>query len=165
MRRWAVAPPYRLSSVEAGRSLRYERVKDWWAKDLPVARGLYNFDTIHIDYYRDMSVALEAFKAGQFDFNLEYSAKDWATGYESPALRSGEIIQTAVKNHNPVACRVLLSISASQFFKTVACVKPLLCYLIMNGPTSSCFTALTSALTAFLKTQDWRSWLTQRRRT
>lgn len=94
--------PYQLSRVEAGRSLRYERVKDWWAEDLPIARGLYNFDTIQIDYYRDMSVALEAFKAGQFDFNLEYSAKDWATGYESPALRSGEIIQTAIKNHNPV---------------------------------------------------------------
>ena len=94
--------PYQLSRIEAGRSLRYERVKDWWAKDLPVARGIYNFDTIHIDYYRDMSVALEAFKAGQFDFNLEYSAKDWATGYDSPALRSGEIIKTALKNHNPV---------------------------------------------------------------
>ncbi len=94
--------PYRLTNVEAGRSLRYERVKDWWAQDLPVARGLYNFDNIVIDYYRDMSVALEAFKAGRFDFNLEYSAKDWATGYESPALRSGKITQITVKNHNPV---------------------------------------------------------------
>ncbi len=94
--------PYRLVQVDAGRSLRYERVKDWWGKDLPVSRGLYNFDIIHIDYYRDMSVALEAFKAGQFDFNLEYSAKDWATGYNSPALRSGAIIKKSIKNHNPV---------------------------------------------------------------
>ena len=94
--------PYRLVQVDAGRSLRYERIKDWWGKDLPVSRGLYNFDTIHIDYYRDMSVALEAFKAGQFDFNLEYSAKDWATGYNSPALRSGAIIKKSIKNHNPV---------------------------------------------------------------
>ena len=94
--------PYRLSRVDAGRSLRYERVKDWWAQDLPVSKGLYNFDNIHIDYYRDMSVALEAFKAGQFDFNLEYSAKDWATGYNSPALRNGQIIKKDIKNHNPV---------------------------------------------------------------
>ncbi len=94
--------PYRLARVDAGRSLRYERVDDWWAKDLPVSKGLYNFDTIQIDYYRDMSVALEAFKAGQFDFNLEYSAKDWATGYNSPALRSGQIIKKEIKNHNPV---------------------------------------------------------------
>ena len=94
--------PYRLVKVDAGRSLRYERVADWWGQDLPVSRGLYNFDKIHIDYYRDMSVALEAFKAGQFDFNLEYSAKDWATGYNSPALRSGKIIKKEIKNHNPV---------------------------------------------------------------
>ena len=94
--------PYRLVRVDAGRRLGYERVADWWAKDLPVSRGIYNFDKIHIDYYRDMSVALEAFKAGQFDFNLEYSAKDWATGYNSPALRSGKIIKKEIKNHNPV---------------------------------------------------------------
>lgn len=94
--------PYRLVRVDAGRSLRYERVDNWWGEDLPVSRGQYNFDKIHIDYYRDMSVALEAFKAGQFDFNLEYSAKDWATGYNSPALRSGKIIKKDIKNHNPV---------------------------------------------------------------
>lgn len=94
--------PYRIASYAAGRSVRYERVKDWWAADLPVTRGLYNFDVINLDYYRDMSVALEAFKAGQFDYNLEYSAKDWATGYDSPALRSGKIIQEAIPNLNPV---------------------------------------------------------------
>ncbi|QEY63849.1 ABC transporter substrate-binding protein [Metapseudomonas lalkuanensis] len=93
--------PYRITKVDAGRSIRYERVKDWWAKDLPVTRGYYNFDAITVDYYRDMSVALEAFKAGQFDFNLEYSAKDWATGYDSPALRAGKIVKEAIPNHNP----------------------------------------------------------------
>ncbi len=94
--------PYRIASYAAGRSVRYERITDWWAADLPVTRGLYNFDAITLDYYRDMSVALEAFKAGQFDYNLEYSAKDWATGYDSPALRSGRIVQEAIPNHNPV---------------------------------------------------------------
>lgn len=93
--------PYRIAKVDAGRSIRYERVKDWWAKDLPVTRGYYNFDAISVDYYRDMSVSLEAFKAGQFDFNLEYSAKDWATGYEGPALRAGKIVKEAIPNHNP----------------------------------------------------------------
>ncbi|MDH4568368.1 ABC transporter substrate-binding protein [Pseudomonas sp. BN414] len=93
--------PYRIAKVDAGRSIRYERVKDWWAKDLPVTRGYYNFDAVTVDYYRDMSVSLEAFKAGQFDFNLEYSAKDWATGYEGPALRAGKIVKEAIPNHNP----------------------------------------------------------------
>lgn len=94
--------PYRISKVDPGRSIEYQRNENWWAKDLPVSRGLYNFDRIQIDYYRDMSVALEAFKAGQFDLNQEYSAKDWATGYDSPALRSGKIIKESFANHNPV---------------------------------------------------------------
>jgi len=94
--------PYRIEKLSAGRSITYSRNDDWWAKDLAVSKGLYNFDRIQLDYYLDMSVALEAFKAGQFDFNLEYSAKDWATGYNSPALRNGDIIQQEVKNHNPV---------------------------------------------------------------
>jgi len=94
--------PYQIEKLSAGRSITYTRVADWWAKDLAVSKGLYNFDRIQLDYYLDMSVALEAFKAGQFDFNLEYSAKDWATGYNSPALRNGDIIQQEVKNHNPV---------------------------------------------------------------
>ncbi|WP_289538806.1 extracellular solute-binding protein [Pseudomonas sp. SO81] len=93
--------PYQIGKVSPGSSVRFERVKDWWAKDLPVSRGLYNFDTIQIDYYRDTQVALEAFKAGQFDVNLEYSAKDWNTGYDCPALRDGKFAMQAIPNHNP----------------------------------------------------------------
>jgi len=93
--------PYRIAKVAPGSSVHFERVGDWWAKDLPVTRGLYNFDRIQIDYYRDTQVALEAFKAGQFDFNLEYSAKDWATGYDSPALRAGRFVQESIHNENP----------------------------------------------------------------
>ena len=93
--------PYRIGKVSPGSSVEFERVRDWWAKDLPVARGLYNFDRIRVDYYRDTQVALEAFKAGQFDVNLEYSAKDWNTGYDSPALRAGKFVMQAIPNHNP----------------------------------------------------------------
>ncbi|TBU73927.1 hypothetical protein DNK06_19850 [Pseudomonas daroniae] len=93
--------PYRIAGFSPNSSIRFERVKDWWAKDLPVARGQYNFDEIRVEYFRDMAVALEAFKAGQFDVNLEYSAKDWATGYNSPALRAGRFVQEAFPNRNP----------------------------------------------------------------
>jgi len=93
--------PYRIGKVAPGSAVTFERVQDWWAKDLPVTRGLYNFDRIQIDFYRDSQVALEAFKAGQFDVNLEYSAKDWNTGYDSPALRAGKFVQLAIPNHNP----------------------------------------------------------------
>ncbi len=83
--------PYRIAKVDAGRSIVYERVKDWWGADLPVNKGRYNFDQVRYEYYRDSDVALEAFKAGQYDIRLENTAKLWATGYESPALEKGWI--------------------------------------------------------------------------
>jgi microcin C transport system substrate-binding protein len=93
--------PYRVAEVQAGRSIRYERVRDWWARNLPVNRGQYNFDSLVIDYYRDNTVALEALKAGQFDFWVESSAKNWATAYDSPAVQNGRLIKEEIANHNP----------------------------------------------------------------
>ncbi len=93
--------PYQIAEVQAGRSIRYERVKDWWGKDLPVSRGFYNFDTLLIDYYRDNTVALEAFKAHQFDFWLESSAKNWATAYDIPAVSQGQLRKEELLNGNP----------------------------------------------------------------
>ena len=93
--------PYKVGRVQAGRSIRYERVKDWWAKDLPVSRGFYNFDTMQTDYYRDNTVALEALKAGQFDYWLEMSAKNWATAYNTPAVANGQLRKEEIQNRNP----------------------------------------------------------------
>ncbi|GMQ54709.1 extracellular solute-binding protein [Halopseudomonas aestusnigri] len=92
--------PYRIGQVRPGRSISFERVEDYWAKDLPVMRGFYNFDTVVVDYYRDGNVTLEAFKAGQFDFNQEMAAKNWATGYASPALDAGQIVKEEIPNNN-----------------------------------------------------------------
>ena len=80
--------PYKIESLDPGRSITYSRVKDYWGADLPVNKGRYNVDTIRYDYYRDATIALEAFKAGQYDVRLENSSKDWATGYDLPALRN-----------------------------------------------------------------------------
>ncbi|PYY88729.1 ABC transporter substrate-binding protein [Pseudomonas sp. TKO26] len=93
--------PYRVSAVKAGRSIRYERVKDYWGRDLPVNRGFYNFDVITSDYYRDNTVALEALKAGQFDYWLEISAKNWANAYNTPAVAQGRLIKEQIANGNP----------------------------------------------------------------
>ena len=73
--------PYRIADYEAGRSVTYERVKDYWAEDLGVRKGRFNFDEIRYEYYTDDTVALEGFKAGSFDFRQETSAKNWATAY------------------------------------------------------------------------------------
>jgi microcin C transport system substrate-binding protein len=81
--------PYRVKDVDAGRSITYERVKNWWAKDLPVAKGQWNFDEIRVDYFRDRVPAFEAFKAKELDYWPEYSAKAWATAYDFDAVKRG----------------------------------------------------------------------------
>ena len=93
--------PYKIESIDPGRSITYSRVADYWADDLPVMKGRNNADVIRYDYYRDATIALEAFKAGQYDIRLENSSKDWATGYDSPALRAGLIKKEEIPNQLP----------------------------------------------------------------
>ncbi|HBM08796.1 MAG TPA: hypothetical protein DD403_11945, partial [Pseudomonas sp.] len=93
--------PYRIERAEAGRSVRYARVEDYWGKNLAVNRGFYNFNHVNIDYYRDNTVALQAFKAGHFDYWLETSAKNWATAYDIEAVKDGRILKEEIANHNP----------------------------------------------------------------
>ena len=93
--------PYRIERVEPGRTIQYSRVEDYWGKDLAVNRGFYNFNRIRFDYYRDNNVALQAFKAGQFDYWLETSAKNWASAYDIDAVKDGRIIKEEIPNLNP----------------------------------------------------------------
>ena len=93
--------PYRVESVDAGRSIVYRRVKDYWGAKLPVRVGHDNFDTLRYDYYRDGTVALEAFKAGQYDFRQENSAKAWATAYTGAAVTQGLIRKEVIANQVP----------------------------------------------------------------
>jgi microcin C transport system substrate-binding protein len=93
--------PYKIESVDPGRAIAYRRVGDYWAADLPVMKGRYNVDVIHYDYYRDGTIALEAFKAGQYDVRPENSSKSWATGYDSPAVRTGLIKKEQIPNEMP----------------------------------------------------------------
>lgn len=108
--------PYRIASYNPGRSVTYQRRADYWGQDLPVNRGRYNFDTWVFDYYRDGTVALEAFKAGQYDFRLENSAKNWATGYAGSALDQGRIIMRSIKHENPTGMQAfIMNTRRSQF--------------------------------------------------
>jgi len=91
---------YRVRDFDTNRTVVYERVKDYWAKDHPTQVGQDNFDLIREDYYRDRVVAREALKAGAFDYWRENSAKEWATAYDIPALRSGALVKKAVPTEN-----------------------------------------------------------------
>jgi microcin C transport system substrate-binding protein len=92
---------YRIGQYEFGRTLTMERVKDVWSKDLPVMRGLGNFDTRRLEYFRDPTVEMEAFKAGQIDFRIENISKQWATGYDFPAVQKGLVKKEALPHQLP----------------------------------------------------------------
>jgi len=84
--------PYRVKDFEFNRQVTYERVDDYWGKDLPIRVGTRNFDQIRYDSYRDSVVALEAFKGDQYDWRTENVAKNWATQYDFPAVKEGKVI-------------------------------------------------------------------------
>jgi microcin C transport system substrate-binding protein len=109
--------PYRIETFEAGRSIVYRRVKDYWAARLPVNVGRNNFDTIRYDYYRDTTVALEAFKAGQYDFRQENTAKNWATAYTGPAVSQGLIRKEEIKNQVPTGMQAYVFNERRPLFK------------------------------------------------
>jgi microcin C transport system substrate-binding protein len=93
--------PYRIERFDAGRSIVYRRVEDWWAKDIPSNKGLNNFGAYRYEYFRDTTVALEAFKAGQIDFRTENVARDWATAYDFPARRRGLVKLDEIRHQLP----------------------------------------------------------------
>ena len=93
--------PYRVESVDPGRSITYARVVDYWGEDIPVRRGQHNFDVIRIDYYRDPTVAMEAFKAHEYDFRAENASKVWATAYVGAAFDDGRIVKEQISHSIP----------------------------------------------------------------
>ena len=100
--------PYQIDSLDPGRQIKYKRVENYWAKDLPVNKGLYNFDAIIYDYYKDSNVLVEAFKVGEYDFRREYNVKRWLTEYDFKAVNSGEVILEEMNNDRPVGMNGLV---------------------------------------------------------
>ncbi|SLN25204.1 extracellular solute-binding protein [Oceanibacterium hippocampi] len=93
--------PYRIGKFESNRFVELERVEDYWARDLPLRRGLHNFDRIRYDYFRDRSIAFEAFTSHQFDYWSENSASAWATAYDFPAREAGLVKKEEIRHYQP----------------------------------------------------------------
>lgn len=100
--------PYKITKIDPGRSVTFERIKDWWGENLPVNKGRFNFDRIVVDYYRDTTVAVEAFFADRYDVRNEHVAKVWATGYDAPAVKDGRIKKEEIKNGLPAGLQGFL---------------------------------------------------------
>jgi microcin C transport system substrate-binding protein len=93
--------PYKVGDFAFGRSITLDRVPNYWGANLPTAKGLSNFDHITTEYFRDATVAMEAFKAGQIDYRMENIAKNWATSYDFPAVQKGLVKKEEVAEHLP----------------------------------------------------------------
>lgn len=108
---------YRIDAVEPGRSITYRRVKDYWGAKLAVNVGRDNFDTLRFDYYRDITVAVEAFKGGEYDFRQENVAKNWATAYNVPAVTQGLIKKEQLRNEVPTGMQAFVYNTRRPFFQ------------------------------------------------
>ena len=97
--------PYRVAALEPGRYITFERVPDYWGRDLPVNRGRFNFDRFHLDFYRDETVLIEALKAGELDVRQETSIKDWATSYQIPAFEDGRLVKEEYPHQRPTGMK------------------------------------------------------------
>jgi peptide/nickel transport system substrate-binding protein len=93
--------PYRVSAVNPGASVTLTRNPDYWGRDLAVNRGLWNFDELRLDFYREANGQFEAFKRGLYDFRVETEPLRWHDGYDFPAARSGEVIRDTIKTGMP----------------------------------------------------------------
>jgi microcin C transport system substrate-binding protein len=93
--------PYKVGRFEVGRYIEFERVKDWWGADLPVARGMFNFDAVRYEFYRDRDVAFEGFTGRNYLFREEFTSRVWATRYDFPAIKDGRVKRETLPDETP----------------------------------------------------------------
>ena len=99
--------PYKIGKFNTGRNITYTRIPNWWGAMLPSQVGQDNFDLKYL-YFRDESVEFQAFQSGEFDFRLENTAKNWMTGYNFPAVKSGKVVRQEVTHHLPMGMQLFL---------------------------------------------------------
>jgi microcin C transport system substrate-binding protein len=95
------AGPYKVGRFEAGRYIEYDRVKDWWGANLPVARGMHNFDTLRYEFFRDREIGFVGFTAQNYLFREEFTSRTWATRYDFPAISDGRVKRDVIADDNP----------------------------------------------------------------
>ena len=93
--------PYKIASFKPGEYVAYGRRDDYWAKDLPVNRGRYNFDEVRYEYFRERIAGFEALKSGVLDLREEFTSREWATAYDFPALKDGRVVKMEIPDETP----------------------------------------------------------------
>ena len=109
--------PYNIKNFEPGRSVTYELNLNYWGKNIPIKKGTENFGLIRYEYYKDRSIEREAFKSGDIDFFSENTSKDWATNYDTPAVKKGLIKKELIEHENPQGMQAFAFNTRRDFFK------------------------------------------------
>jgi microcin C transport system substrate-binding protein len=109
--------PYKVGKFEQGRYVEFERIKDWWGANLPITRGLFNFDTLRYDYYRDRDTAFEGFTAKSYTFREEFTSRVWATRYDFPAVKDGRVKRESIADSRPSGMQAWMINTRREKFK------------------------------------------------
>lgn len=117
--------PYKIKEIKPNRFIVFERVKNYWAKDLPVNVGRYNFDQITFDYYRDNNVLVEAFKSQKYDMRQENIARNWANAYNIDAVKNGQIVKKEITHSLPAPMQTFVMNLRREKFQNIALRKAL----------------------------------------
>ncbi len=112
--------PYVMAEIKPGETIVYKKNPDYWGKGLPVVRGLWNFDTLKFDYYKDANATFEAFKSGQSDVRVEDDPTRWATGYDFPAAKDGKVVLEKIEQRSPAPASGLAFNTRRKLFEDVA---------------------------------------------
>jgi len=148
---------YQVDHVDFGRTIVYRRVPDYWGADLPVMRGQNNFDVIRTEFFRDATVAFEAFKAGHIDFRQENISKQWATGYDFPAVTRGLVKKQALPQHMPTGMQGFAMNVRRDLFKDVRTRQAMTLAFDFEWCNANLFYGLYSRTTSYYSNSDLAS--------
>ena len=149
--------PYLMKDFKAGTYVAYKRRDDYWAKDLPVNKGRWNFDEIRYDYYRDRNVELERIKAGDLDLREEFSSLAWATGYDTPAVKDGRLIRDTLPDENPSGAQGFFINTRRDKFKDARVRKALGLLFDFEWSNKKLFYNLYSRTQSFFENSDMKA--------
>ena len=141
--------PYVVAAVDAGKSVTFKRDPNYWGRDLPINRGLWNFDELRFDFYRDDNAYFEAFKAGLYDVRSETDPTRWQTGYDFPAARDGRVVKETFRSGLPKFASDFVFNTRRPIFADIRVRQAIaLCCSISNGSIAISSTICISAARA-----------------
>jgi len=148
---------YRVEGFDSGRSITYRRVPEYWAANQNTARGTNNFDVMRYEYFRDATVAFEAFKAGQIDFRTENIARNWATGYDFPAVRRGQVKRDEIRHELPTGMQAFVMNLRRPLFQDARVREALMTVFDYEWLNANIFNGLYARTTSFFSNSELAS--------